>query len=67
MSKKEIDAINEAIDFISTNSDGALDFERYNKLTGTLRMIWKKAVRENAGRKEKSRLKSLQAIDKTKS
>lgn len=41
--KSEVDALFEAVDFISSNSDGAEDREYYDKLISTLSKLSKKA------------------------
>ena len=42
ITEKEADAISEAIDFISTNADGAEDFELFVELQEKLQDVWKK-------------------------
>lgn len=42
ITEKEADAIIEAIDFISTNTDGAEEFETFEVMQKKLTKIWEK-------------------------
>ncbi len=67
ISSKEANALHEAIDFISSNSDGADDTEMYETLCGTLRSLWHKAKKDISKREHKILVKkALRILKKRK-
>lgn len=47
ITSKELNAILGAIDFISTNADGAEDYSPFEEMNDHLRNVWKKGVKEH--------------------